>query len=489
MASPGQLWQNARVHAADEHQRSRDVRVGAGLLTAVVATGLALRLIHLRQIHAAVMEAPPGEHMDRWLGLQVASAILDGDWLGGWAVAYDSSPAYDYFLAGVYRVFGTWDAVVLLQVGLGAIVPLLLYDVGRRLWSARVGLVAALLAALYVPAIFYEGLTVKYGLLPFALAGVLWAAVRLRTGAGAWAMGIFSGVLLLLRPNAALLLPLVVGWAVATKPWSARVRTVAAVVGVTALVFAPMAVRDAIAARHHLVSALGGLHFYLGTNPDADGEYVILPGVRPDIIGHVVDARRLAEKRAGRRLTPSEVSRYWFDQGLAFVREQPGRYALLTIRKLWFAFEADEAGSFGDDYETLAPASGVLRLPAVNFGTLVPFAFIGIAAAVRRRAWLVPLAVVGTLASILPFFLAGRYRVLLVPPMIVAAAVGLDAVRAWLPRHGWIARALAVAGILLTAIVFGATDVQVIGLVVIAAVSLVVLQAFVSPHEPAHGAT
>src|SRR5262249_51644962 len=163
------------------------------------------------QTHAAVVETPPFEHMDRWLGMQVARAILDGDWLGGWAVSYDSSPAYDYLLAAVYRVFGTWDAMLILQGCLGALVPLLLYDVGRRLWSAAVGLVAAVLAALYVPAVFYEGLTVKYGLIPFVTVGVLWAATRLRAGGGPWAMGLFSGLLLLLRPNAALLLPLVVG--------------------------------------------------------------------------------------------------------------------------------------------------------------------------------------------------------------------------------------------------------------------------------------
>src|SRR5262249_8422784 len=153
------------------------------------------------------------------------------------------------------------------------------------------------------------------------------------------------------------------------------------------LVLGPMAIRDAIAARHGLGSALGGIHFYIGANPIADGEYVVLEGVAPDIIGHVVDARRVAEKHLHRTLTPSEVSRFWFGKALDFTRAEPGRYALLTIRKLWFALEADEAGSFGDDFGELQPASGVLRLPAVTFGTVVPLALVGLGAAVRRRAW------------------------------------------------------------------------------------------------------
>src|SRR5207237_9070128 len=172
----------------------------------------------------------------------------------------------------------------------------------------------------------------------------------------------------------------------------------------------------------------------------------------------------VAEKRTGRTLTPDEVSRFWWLEGLRFIRERPGRYVLLEIRKLWFVLEATEEGSFGDEYDDFQEMSPILRYPLVEFGTVFPLALVGIAWCVRRRKFELPALAGVLLVSVLPFFVAGRYRLPLALPMIVLAACGLvvlDERR----RAGqrWRVAAI-VAALMLVAVVTGAGDAQVLAL-------------------------
>ena len=433
----------------------------------ISVAALALRLLHLRAVRSLVIDAPPPPGMDRWLNMEIAAAIARGEWLGGWAVPYDSSPGYSYLLAALYRLSGEhWIGAAAVQLALGAATPILLAAVVRRVRDERAAVLAALLAALYVPAIFYEALLVKFSVVPFVTSVLLYATVRLREGTRRWALaaGVALAALALLRPNTVLLAP-VVGWAAVrgVRP-SLAARRMAFIATGVALLMVPMAVRDHLAAERGVASALGGIHFYIGSNPQADGEYVVLPRIRPDIVGHVVDARCEAERRVGHRLTPDAASRFWFREGLAFIRNDPVRYILLELRKLWFVFEANESGTFGDDFDALRSASPVLRLPLVMFGVVMPLAAVGALGCVRRRAWLLPAFALSVVVSLLPFFVAGRYRIPLAPPVIALAALGLDDIGGRTTARGTFRLAAAALGLSLLAILSGADDVQVVTL-------------------------
>ena len=103
--------------------------------------------------------------------------------VGGWAAPFDSSPGYSYLLAGLYVVSGRrWMGPAAVQLVLGAMTSVLVYALARRLRDHAVGVVAGLLAALYLPAVFYEGLLVKFALLPFVTALTLLGLQRVRDG-------------------------------------------------------------------------------------------------------------------------------------------------------------------------------------------------------------------------------------------------------------------------------------------------------------------
>jgi hypothetical protein len=444
------------------------------LLVTIVAGALALRLLHLHAVAGYEIRQPPPSRMDRWLAMEIASAIADGDPVGGWAAPYDSSPGYDYVLAALYIATGrSWLGALVVQAVLGSLVPLLLYAAGRRLHGWSVGLLAALLAAAYAPAIFYEGLLVKFALVPVVVASLLLACVLLRTWRpAAFLGGLALGVLGLLRPNMLLAAPIVAYWAAAREPAGVALRRLGWIAAGAVLVLLPMAARDRLAAARGLESTLGGIHFYMGTNPAADGEYVILPGIAPDVVGHLADAQRIAEERSGRRLTRAEVSRFWFGEGVRFVREHPGRYALLQLRKMWFALDADEDGSFGDDFEEFRELSPVLRLPLVMFGMIAPLALLG---AGRRETAPLGLLAGAVLVSLLPFFVEARYRLPLAPIAILLAAIGTARLDTW-RRAGRNLRLVAtVLVLLLVAVVLGASDAQAIGFLAVVALGLAIL--------------
>src|SRR5207253_1056402 len=85
---------------------------------------------------------------------------------------------------------------------------------------------------------------------------------------------------------------------------------------------------------------------------------------------------------------------------------------------------------------------------------------VGHVAAVRqgRRAALLPLFTAGTMISLLIFFVEGRYRLPLVPPMVILAAAGIDRLAAACHRGRWLAVATGGAIVLTGAVAFAADN-------------------------------
>jgi len=84
-----------------------------------------------------------------------ATRIAAGEW---WpAGTFYQSPLYAYFLAVLYRTVGSgpWSPRVV-QVIAGSLSPALVYAIGSRLFSRRVGWIAGLGLALYGPIVLEE---------------------------------------------------------------------------------------------------------------------------------------------------------------------------------------------------------------------------------------------------------------------------------------------------------------------------------------------
>jgi 4-amino-4-deoxy-L-arabinose transferase-like glycosyltransferase len=430
-------------------------------VAAVFLFALALRLLHLQQLraHDPFFELPS---VDERMYHQWALAIRGGDWLGanafaGSDVVVGHGPLYPYFLALLYGLFGpSVAAAKTAQCVLGSFSCVLVWALARRLFEPRVALLASLATAGYAMLLFYEGALVVANLQVLLCLLILLAVVRALERPRAWGWlgaGLLVGLSAIARPNALLFGAAIAAWIpLALRralPRGRRVALVAAFCVGAASMLLPVTLRNhALTGEWILVSHAGGLNFFIGNNPDANGAFRVPREFPRALADDPWEQRALfrstAERASGRELTASEVSAFWRDRGLDFIRARPAAWLRLELRKFALSVNAFEAWNIRS-FTLSQHFSWVLRLPLISFGFLAPLALLGIV--LTRRAWrrLVPLyAMLGTvLATQLIFFVLSRYRMPAVPLLAIFGAAGLvqllDAVHA--RRWKWLAGA------------------------------------------------
>jgi Flp pilus assembly protein TadD/4-amino-4-deoxy-L-arabinose transferase-like glycosyltransferase len=430
-------------------------------LTILASVALVVRLIHLAFIqHSPLSHLLVGDAQayDRW-----AQQIAAGDWFGR-GVFYQA-PLYPYFLGLIYAVAGHHLRVVrLVQMILGALGCAALALAGRALVSRRAGLMAGWMLALYPPAIFFDGLIQKSALDLPLLAIALWCLARARprrtnpTWPWPWLAGVALGLLMLSRENALVFVFGAVLWlGVPARGYANQYRRIIATLAIfcfgLVLVLAPVLVRNkVVGGEFHLTTSQFGPNFYIGNHAGADGLYQPLRFGRGDAAYEQADARDLAQQRLGRPLSPGEVSAYWTHQALTFITHEPIAYLKLLGRKTLLMFNAVEITDTEGLY-AWSDVSPVLRwLGWWGMGLLLPLAGFGLVAGWRRlkHSWLILLLAGVYGVSVIAFYVFARYRLPVVPLLMLIAAAGLVRLP-WLWRHRHRATLMAGVGVMVLA--------------------------------------
>ena len=190
----------------------------------------------------------------------------------------------------------------------------------------------------------------------------------------------------------------------------------------------------------------------MGNNPHANGLCQPLRAWRSGPEYERQDAIDLAENAMGRKLSPAEVSHYWFNKAAEFIRTEPGAWLRLLARKWWLTWNAREVMDT-DNIEVYYEQSRVLRVLGcvLHFGVLAPLAMLG--AWLTRREWRRLWVLYGTVgllvASSAVFFVFARYRFPVVPVLALFAGAGIvELLRILRARQG---RTLVLAVLLTTA--------------------------------------
>jgi tetratricopeptide (TPR) repeat protein len=395
----------------------------------IVALAVIVRVAYMAEVHdhplMTTTTGDPKVYDNR------ALEIERGQWLGD-EVFFHSSPVYPYILGVTYKLFGhSYPAVWVIQSLFGIGSCLLIFSIAMKLFGKREGLVAGVIAALYAPFVFFdfEILMITYVLFFTLLA--LRLLIAYRDNPSAWlalASGAATGVSALGKPNILLFVPAALFWMWwvfrgterAKRAWQGVVLLVAG----TAVVVLPMTISNyAISGDFVLTSSNGGINFWIGNNEQADGTFLVPADMRADLYG---GSKLAAEQALGHSLSPSEVSSYWFDKGLEFVKAHPGRDLKLLGRKLLLFWNAYEIPNHYD-LNYFRTVSKTLRFDPFVFGWVIPFGFLGIYAS--RKSWrkhlLLYLFAGAYLVSLLPFFVTSRYRLPVVPVMIIFCASGV----------------------------------------------------------------
>ena len=361
---------------------------------------------------------------------------VQGHWGGGDAPFWQP-PLYPYFLGFLYALFTpTYYLPRLVQAAISACNCVLLYLLGRRLFSPGLGLAVAVAAALYGPLVFFSGeflpppLALFFNLLilltlPWAMAG---RPRRLLVP------GFCLGLAALAVANVLLFLPAALLWVIIVRralPWPRRLLNALPLLLAASLVIAPVTLRNYLIGDDLvLISSNGGINFYLGNNANYEETIRIPPGPAWRAL--------VSQPRTEAGLTQaSDQSDYFFARAWDFISAEPSAYLLLLLHKTYLFWHGDEIGRNQDLYyaRNFSPLLSLLLWKATiafPFGVVAPLALLGMGLVCynreQRRAemYLLLLYIVVYALSVILFFPTARYRLPIVPPLLLFAAYAVS---------------------------------------------------------------
>ena len=335
-------------------------------------------------------------------------------------VAHPLLGSEPFYLQGLYAYLLALPLAITDQVVIGLLIQLviaagalwLLHRTAVSMLGETAGALSTLVLLGYHELAFYENkyLSVSLGASCNALA--LWAAVRCLqrpSGRALLGAGAAAGLAMLARPNMIVAVPftaaaLYLAARGADRPTS---RTLLAFAAGVALALAPMALRNQIVTGRPDVqpSHSGGIPFFIGNNPAANGRWNTAGGL---ISGQVGRERVELAQHLGLTLEDgAELDRAVGDamraRALRFIRDRPADWLALELKKLWLTLGNHR---FVRDYDARGEAEligGFWSAVALPFGVLLGLGALGLHAlfrrAVRVRAerarWLALLLVLG----------------------------------------------------------------------------------------------
>jgi tetratricopeptide (TPR) repeat protein len=405
----------------------------------VFAAVLLLRLVALIRLSGSPFLLPSGSDMqfyDQW-----ATEIVKGRWTDH--RAFYGLPLYPFCLAAIYWVLGHSPFLPGLCQGLlDAGTALLIYKLVFRVagsWpdvSAKATRITAAAAAigwgLFVPAQGYSIILMPTAAAVFAFWLVIWLVVRRQSPyspSAAICLGTLVGITAMGVATVLFLLPLLMAAIILRLPNpGGRAAAIAALSLGVAAGTSPCWLHNYLVARDPVfLSAHGGINLWLGNNPEATG-YPRFPGLHAGQVQMLRDSIDIAETANGRPLKRAEVSAYWSAKARDYIAQNPMRWLALMLRKLGNfanAFEYDDVG--------ILPALRQHRIifPGIRFGLVAALAVPGLLFSWRSSAsarWIAAAISLHVLA-VIPIFVTERYRLPVVPGLLVFAAIGLQ--RLW----------------------------------------------------------
>ncbi len=371
-----------------------------------------------------------------------AAAHLWDRWYGG--KQFHQEPLYPYLLAVTYTLLAPDVRLVFLwQMLLGVLANVLIYLLARRSFGDTIGTVAGALGVLYAPLMYYELILLREAPMTFMGLACVWAVSRaLDRDRAAWwfAAGAKIGATILLKSTHLLFLIGVLG-ALTCLRFRDPARLARAAGGLTlgcALLLMPVVARNLVVGCPALsLSSVGPVTFIIGNAED----FRCAGGSTSFAWQHVGEILH----RTGGRLGATVVETLRTHRDAWSVLHQ----LWAKFLAVWHWYEIPNNANFYF-YGIHAP---VLRWAPLRFVAVAPLAIVGLAASWRRWPLTWPLLVMlaSSLAPLVVFGTMSRYRLSLVPVLVIFAAfaavrlVEWAAVRRWRPAAAAAASTAALA--------------------------------------------
>jgi 4-amino-4-deoxy-L-arabinose transferase-like glycosyltransferase len=324
-------------------------------------------------------------------------------------------PGYPYFLAGVALVFG--DGLLaprLAQAVLGAASVALVILFTGRLFGRRAGRVAGTIAAVYPMFVLMGVLLLSETLfLLLFLAGLVCVhgAFTRRDLPASIGAGIAFGAATLVRSSLLLFVPFAAcAWVLLGRFERGALLRAAAMLAACAAAMSPWVVRNRHVTGRFVPTRLRvGPSLYEALNPEADGGPMM---------------QRIDWGDGTQGLSEYEKDRLWRRRAIDYALANPGRVAVLAVRKL-------------ARFWNPVPNERRLRHPAAMAALGIPYLLVMLFACVGAgHAWRRPEAALTVILPVvyysllhLVFVSSVRYRIVVMPLLIALAGLGIARVR------------------------------------------------------------
>ncbi len=339
------------------------------------------------------------------------------------------APLYPYFLSAIYSIFGRRLLMVRVVQFLTGVAACALMFAATGLFSRKLSPYAASVFAFYGPVIFFEGeLLAPVIIIPLYLLLIISAhrTLTLQQQRSAFFTGFLLGTAVIAHGPAAMIFPLLLLYFLkrhATISKKLMKRTGAFFsLGFSCLPLLVMAHNAAVGGELVFISSNAGINFYIGNHPDYDSTIGIRPGMKWQALGQEPQKKNIKK--------PGAQSRYFFNKALRNIKTDLSGWITLILRKSYLFFNGDEILRNQDIYP-FRQYSRVLKILlwkrwglAFPFGLLAGPALAGIAITLKNRKFdLTLLIFTGHFIGTILFFICSRYRLPVIPVMIIYACV------------------------------------------------------------------
>jgi 4-amino-4-deoxy-L-arabinose transferase-like glycosyltransferase len=342
-------------------------------------------------------------------------------------------PVYPLFLVSIYLLIGTSTFSIILieiiQAFLGALACLLLYEIALSLFNRTVALVAVFVYAVYPTLVFMCGQISAvnfYVFLNILFLFILFKAKdTVKWPAFAAAGAVFS-LLVLARTDVLILLPAVLIWLLIIVRTN-RIRTIIVFTVASLLLVIAWTYRNyRVFGQPAPVSTSTGYNLWIGQNEHATGtrgEYTI-----PSFTESVEMWERIHALTPDRSYETKRNDLY-MQEALSFMKRNPGKVLVLGLRKFMYYW----GHYWGIVFMYPQANSPAYWLP---WFVVLPFFIIGIVITFRNwKKYLLLYLYFGlSTLTVMVFFVIPRYRLFILPLVLLFAAHGIVQCIKWFKR-------------------------------------------------------
>ncbi len=330
------------------------------------------------------------------------------------------SPLFGYLVAFFQKVFGdTTVSVKIFNILIGSTIPIAVYLSGKVFFKERfIPVILSFISAFLDILIIYDVHPLKTTLGIFFLVWGFYFFLFYRESKKNFILflsGLFLSLGSLIYANFMLVLLFLFIYTV----FQYRQKAVLFVLPVV-LVIGSTALRNYVVKNDVVpVTAIGGIHFYIGNSKFASGMYHKIPGVRASGFGHYFDGREIAQKQLKKKLKPSEVSSFWKEKALKEIKENKERFFKLLLKKLLYTINYfDIPNNINKNFYKERVFS--LKFFTVSIGVILLFGLAGFFLSLRKKDFLpVHIFFVVYVLTVVMFFVTDRYRLPIFFPLLL----------------------------------------------------------------------